>query len=223
MYLLVFETIHTFTSIALFKDNLLVDKIIHDKECSQAESIIILLENIIYRNNISYDDINYFGTLIGPGSFIRIRIGLSVALGLEFSLRKKVIGVKLFDVYKYQYYQKYNINPDLIILNAHQNNFYVRKIVLNKNYEDIVVKNEDLESLIKDKFCACSLQTYKLLFTNNNLRVMNIESSVDNLAVSTGLYIIDSIKRGVIDLKNLEELEPYYLVNPTFAKRYVNK
>ena len=222
MYILIFETIHDFASVALFCNNILLDSMSGTKPISQAESIIVITELILLRNNLVYVNINYFVTLSGPGSFIRIRVALSVAFGIEVSLNRVVIGVNLFDLYNFLFYAKYNRAPDMVVLYAYQDNFYVRKYDLLGKFEDHFLKSAEIrEIVLKKARIACDSITYhKLYYSENHFLnkeiLFDVQADIKNFSVACGLFVVHKIKDHRIDLDNPENLRPFYLFNPIF-------
>jgi tRNA threonylcarbamoyladenosine biosynthesis protein TsaB len=217
MYILIFETIHEFISIAIFHENLLIDKLIYNKSLSHAESIIIVIETILSRNNLKYKDISYFATAIGPSSFIKIRIALSIALAIEFITNKKVTGINLFDLYKYISRKKFNIESETVILNAYQDNFYLSYLNYGKDqtYEFINIK--EIDRHINNSIVICDSKSFLKLNTDGVKNLLDIQKYIENFSVSIGLYILESN----IYLNSTPELKPFYLLNPSFVKKNI--
>lgn len=59
-----------------------------------AETIHLKIKLVLEANNLSLNDIEGIVAYIGPGSFTGLRIGLSVANGLAYSLKVPIIGVE---------------------------------------------------------------------------------------------------------------------------------
>lgn len=60
---------------------------------SHSESVTDMIEEIFKKFEFSLDDINLIAVGIGPGSFTGLRIGITIAKVLAFSLDKDLIGV----------------------------------------------------------------------------------------------------------------------------------
>lgn len=60
---------------------------------NQCEKLVIEVEGILEKANLSYKDLNYIIVTIGPGSFTGIRIGLAFTQGLAIACGVKVITV----------------------------------------------------------------------------------------------------------------------------------
>lgn len=59
----------------------------------QAENLILMIEDALEKTNITYQELSYIATCIGPGSFTGARVGISAANGLHFALNINLIGV----------------------------------------------------------------------------------------------------------------------------------
>ena len=60
---------------------------------SHSESVTDMIEEILKKFEFSLDDIDLIAVGIGPGSFTGLRIGITIAKVLAFSLDKNLIGV----------------------------------------------------------------------------------------------------------------------------------
>jgi tRNA threonylcarbamoyladenosine biosynthesis protein TsaB len=58
-----------------------------------AEILISLLESVLQKTAICFDDVSGIAVSIGPGSFTGLRIGLSMVKGLAYESRIPVVGV----------------------------------------------------------------------------------------------------------------------------------
>lgn len=78
---------------------LLVDKKEYKQESSsrtpRAESAILLIDKIVQEGGITTDNIDEIKVKRGPGSYTGLKVGVSIANALSFSLQKSVNGKKL--------------------------------------------------------------------------------------------------------------------------------
>lgn len=94
MYLLHIETATKVCSVALSKDNILLDEISEEGEgYVHGERLTILIQKILVKNNISLTDIGAISVGLGPGSYTGLRIGLSTAKGICYGLNIPIIGI----------------------------------------------------------------------------------------------------------------------------------
>ena len=101
MNILAIDTSGNHLSIVLFYN----DKVIsmHDKNINLKHSVTLLpaLEDMLENNGVSLSEIDVFCSVIGPGSFTGIRIGVSTVKALAYAFDKKVLQVTSFDVLAY--------------------------------------------------------------------------------------------------------------------------
>ncbi len=85
MKILAFDTSNGALSIALLENNKLLDFIEMQENGKQAEMLIPLLEDVLWRNKIWYNNLDLIATTKGPGSFTGVRIGLSCAKSIKLA------------------------------------------------------------------------------------------------------------------------------------------
>ena len=206
---------------SILKNSVLLDNLICLKNFAHAETILTSIELILSRNKISYSDIDLFCVIVGPSSFIKIRVGIAVAYGLEFSTAKKVVGVNLFEIYENIINRNYNLYNSVIILNAYSDNFYVRYINNDVAVCDFV-NIDQIESLLsenKNIFCD-SEAINKIKHIESNSKIFDISKEINNLSAEAGLLVQKKINKDLIDLSVGEDLKPFYLFNPVFKKKH---
>ena len=133
MYILSFNTSSNKASVSISKkDQIIFAKKSH-KENSQAEELVLMIEESLKACSLEYSDLNYIGVCNGPGSFTGIRIGLSVAKAMNLSLKKlsknflAAITVTNFELINYrarEQYKKYDYVVSLV--DAARGEFYVQ-------------------------------------------------------------------------------------------------
>lgn len=98
MISLFIDTALNFIRIALFKDEVLIDSI--NEECSKNMSSIfdVRLDSIFKRNNLSINNVDKIYVVTGPGSFTGIRVGMTFAKVLAFSLNKDITPISELQV-----------------------------------------------------------------------------------------------------------------------------
>ena len=216
MYILAFETINDFVSVAIFKNFILLDDSIYCRNFSHAESILVVLEAMLLKNKLLYSDINYFITATGPSSFIKIRIGLTIAMAIEFITDKKNFGINLFELYNFVYQKDTGFTSDIIILNAYQDNLYIRNCN-EQNFDDKFLSLNEIKGILSEKKrIICDNKSFLKLKEYNN--ITNVENLIKNFSISIGEYFIELL-RGNINLNEKLKLEPFYLFNPSFVKK----
>ena len=89
MYTLFIDTHSSNICLALYDGKILIKS---EKESIESHSIYVvpMLKELMENNNVSFDDIKNVVAVNGPGSFTGIRIGLSVAKAICYSLNKPI-------------------------------------------------------------------------------------------------------------------------------------
>ncbi|MCX5801644.1 MAG: tRNA (adenosine(37)-N6)-threonylcarbamoyltransferase complex dimerization subunit type 1 TsaB [Candidatus Eisenbacteria bacterium] len=95
------ETSATFGSVAAVEEGSL-----RAEECmfvpqGHCESVLPMLERMLSQAGIEMSSADAIAVSLGPGSFTALRIGLSTAKALSFSLGKPLVGVGTLDVIAY--------------------------------------------------------------------------------------------------------------------------
>ncbi|MDC7994636.1 tRNA (adenosine(37)-N6)-threonylcarbamoyltransferase complex dimerization subunit type 1 TsaB [Altibacter sp. HG106] len=92
--LLCIETATTNCSVALAKDgHLLASKEDYGKKFSHAERLHVYMEELLKDTKLSWNDLDGIAISKGPGSYTGLRIGVSAAKGLCFSLSIPLLSV----------------------------------------------------------------------------------------------------------------------------------
>lgn len=101
MNILAIDTSGNHLSIVLFYKDKVISK--HDKNINLKHSVTLLpaLEDMLENNGVSLSEIDVFCSVVGPGSFTGIRIGVSTVKALAYAFDKKVLQVTSFDVLAY--------------------------------------------------------------------------------------------------------------------------
>ena len=86
-------------NLALFDDESVIAVHHEPIERGHAETINPLIERLLKDNNKTPQDIQNIYTTIGPGSFTGLRVGLTVAQFMGFSLKKPVHGLTTFQAF----------------------------------------------------------------------------------------------------------------------------
>lgn len=92
-YLLLIETSNTVCSVAVAKDDSLVVELTEDSAFAHAEKIAPMVADALQRAEISPSELAAIAVSAGPGSYTGLRIGVSLAKGMCFSLSIPLIGV----------------------------------------------------------------------------------------------------------------------------------
>ena len=87
------ETATTVCSVSLAKDGKLLALKEQNGEYSHAENLTLFIEDVLKQSNIPLSEVDAVAVSKGPGSYTGLRIGVSTAKGLCYSLGKPLISV----------------------------------------------------------------------------------------------------------------------------------
>lgn len=92
------DTALSYIRIALFKDDILLDFINEKCDKNMSSLFDVKVRDLFSRNNLSLNSVDKIYTVIGPGSFTGIRVGMTFSKVLAFSLNKKVTPISELQV-----------------------------------------------------------------------------------------------------------------------------
>lgn len=122
MIVLGFDTSAGHCAAALYKDGEILVEQREEMKRGQAERLMVLLEEILTSQNMTWADLDAIGVGVGPGNFTGIRICVSAARGLALGLGIPAIGVNRFDIIQAQHQE-----DGLPCVPAPQNKVYIRR------------------------------------------------------------------------------------------------
>lgn len=169
---------------------------------SHSESVTDMIEEIFSKFNFNLEDIDLIAVGIGPGSFTGLRIGITIAKVMAFSLEKKVIGVSSLVA---NAMQDYGIVATIV--DARRGNVYA-SIIENKDeikvlFEDKMLAFEDLKEELKkyDNVIIAGIDGEKFISEIEGARLsLNPNMLGANIAK---LGLMEFQKRGEDDAFNL--------------------
>lgn len=87
------ETATAVCSVALAKDGQLLGLKESNTRNNHSSALILFIDEVIKRANVSLTDIDAIAVSEGPGSYTGLRIGVAAAKGLCYALEKPLIGI----------------------------------------------------------------------------------------------------------------------------------
>ncbi len=148
------------------------------------------IEKVLSNANVSLKEIDVFASVVGPGSFTGIRIGVSTIKAFSYANDKKVLPLTSFDVLAYN--KPYGKN--LTVISARHDNYYVA------GYDglDLVLKpcfigKEELLKLSEE---------YEIL-TSSNLDIKNANCSLEKGFINA---VKGSLDKATLDRETLVPL-----------------
>lgn len=151
------------------------------------------VEAILEESNSTLEELDFFATVIGPGSFTGIRIGVATIKALCFATGKKGLAVTSFDLLAYSDNAPENA---LCIIDANHDNFYCAGYK-NKNIElaPCFLTKEQVNEKTGDFVVCCSTEC-------------NFENQ---LILDTVSGMISAIEQKANKLCGYNEIEPLYV------------
>lgn len=213
MFTLVFDTTVNYCSIALFENTKLIDKFEKEMDFGQAETLIVKIDELLKKHNLTFKNLSLVGVCTGPGSFTGVRSSISATRAFKLALPNICIaGINAFETYVSELNEDELAEVNAVIIETKREDFYVQYYdkKLNKLaapttafYDDIIrYLNGKKVTLIGDglerflnKPSGLSLHTIK----------MKQNISIENLALV-------AIKK--FNEKNIDFPKPLYLKAP---------
>ncbi|NLN80169.1 MAG: tRNA (adenosine(37)-N6)-threonylcarbamoyltransferase complex dimerization subunit type 1 TsaB, partial [Erysipelotrichia bacterium] len=149
MYSLYLDSANLELNVGLVKDNQLIDFISYLANKKQSELMVVEINNLLKRNNIDIKSLKEIVVTIGPGSYTGIRIALTIAKTLAFSLSiplysistllsQKIKGVKIISLINARSNRSY-----LAIYDEDNKTIIKDTIWTNEEVKDWINKNPD--------------------------------------------------------------------------------
>lgn len=211
--ILCIETATTNCSVALGKEGKLIAlKEDYSKNYSHAERLHLFIEEILKENGLRASDLSAIAVSKGPGSYTGLRIGVSAAKGLCFSLDIPLISVPTLTSLAWQVPQE---ESDFIIplLDARRMEVYTAGFTGAKNdifdtRAEILDENSFSEYLEKGTvtFIGNGVEKFSKLCSHEHARfkIENLPSAKEMVALSE-----EKFQKGFFE--NVAYFEPYYL------------
>lgn len=192
MIILLLDSSTSFLSVAIKKNNKLIDKISYPCFQRQSEYMIVEIDKIFKRNKLDIKKIDGVMVSIGPGSYTGIRIALTIAKVIAYALNKPIYPVSTLEMNKI-------IGKDSIVLfNARSNRSYIASFSKSKRLlKDQVMNNEDVREYISK---------HKKFHLIGDLEYLSIKGEkVDTLENMNRLF------NNVKPIKDINKIKPVYL------------
>lgn len=197
MISLLIDTCTKNVCIGLFKDKNLIDKIVSLNEIDLSKNFMVLISDLIERNNIEINVVDKFFVSIGPGSFTGIRIGVACAKVMAWALNKEVIPFS---------------SLELLAATYNSYDYIIPLIDARRGYVFAGIYDNDLNSVMEDKYIKLDELKRKI-----NPNKKNIFISLDNFDFKTELPEYNMIK--VVNKHyNDSPINPHSL-NPNYLKK----
>ena len=188
-------------NISLFIDNKYID--CYDN-CSSSSYIPDGLNSLLRNNAIDIKLLNYIAVTIGPGSYTGIRVGLSIAQGIAFSLSIPLVPINTMN-FLYSAAKATNNKEFIIGFPAYDNNIFYFNI---KDGEISSGKLKNIDSFKGKSIFGIQLDKYKDIINYNEI---NFSSRL------LGNYSIENYDS--LQTEDISSISPVYLDKFTVEKR----
>ena len=102
MKILAIDTSGKVASVALAEDGRFLDTIEKNTNLSHSQAVLPVCMELLEKNGLALKDIDCFATVVGPGSFTGLRIGIAAAKGFAMMLDKPLVGVSSLECVAYE-------------------------------------------------------------------------------------------------------------------------
>ncbi|CAM5206858.1 tRNA threonylcarbamoyladenosine biosynthesis protein TsaB OS=Ureibacillus acetophenoni OX=614649 GN=SAMN05877842_11662 PE=4 SV=1 [Ureibacillus acetophenoni] len=135
------ETSNSPLSVAIVKDGQTLVEIVQNNKLTHSVTTMPVIEELLAKANLKPNDIDAIAVSEGPGSYTGIRIGVTIAKTLAWTLNKPLVGVSSLKVIA----SNANLFNGLVcsLFDARRQNAYVG-----------VYKGIELEPILKDNHCS---------------------------------------------------------------------
>ncbi len=207
------------TAVGLIEDNETLAEYNLTGLIRHSESVTDMIDEIFKKFDFDINDIDLIAVGVGPGSFTGLRIGITIAKVLAFTLKKDIIGVSS------------------LVANAMKDRGTVATIVdaKRKNLYVSIVKNEgEIEVLMEDKIMPVevfkeTLKDYKdVILTGIDAQDFADEFESTNLSLNRKISGASIAKLGLMEYKRRGgddefSIVPNYLKLSQAEKQYEDK
>ena len=191
MYTIAIDTTATSCSVALIKDDKLLDSFVEDMDFGQAEVLIPAIRDLLAKHNLEVRDLGLMVVCVGPGSFTGVRSSISAARAFGLACPQMVVGgVSSFDAYAYALsWNPEEIAPvNAVIIETKREDFYYQL------FDEHLIKISDPSAAVRDDIIA-ALRDKKVTFVGDGVERF--------LASPTGLSIHAIVMKPHLDVEDL--------------------
>jgi len=194
--------------------------------CSSSQQLLPSLDALLKEREVRIQDLEGIVVILGPGSFTGLRIGLSLAKSLAFTLGIPLIGIPTFDVWTASVSIRGIICP---LLKAYGNKFYAafyekeEKKILRKS-EYLFFSWERIKQKIGEKFPSQKITFLIPEEDKNSSREIKLVENysfffLEEVLLLKTLLKIGAEKIGSKEINDTFTLVPLYVSSPKIKNR----
>jgi tRNA threonylcarbamoyladenosine biosynthesis protein TsaB len=218
------DTSTSMGSLALFKNNQLVDSTSWSSEKSHSEKITVEAQIILKKNNLAWSDIDQYAVSVGPGSFTGIRVALNFIRTLAYSYDKPVYEINSLLVLAAPALAQ---NRKVLCLqSAFRNLIYcasyeLTQQKLDSTLEEILpvaaIEIEQLKDRLDGKIKSSTLvlglgfSTFQQDFDTKLLSLFNRDPDLSDFPNAKNISILLNLKSPLVSKMSWSETKPLYI------------
>lgn len=154
--ILCIDTAEKICSVALSRDGVCIDELKEETPNAHSTALTVLIGKLLKQNDLEYTNLDAVCVSAGPGSYTGLRIGVSTAKGICWSVEKPLIAVNTLECIKENGIEKHP-NYEVIIPNIDARRNEVFLSIFENNTETVSPKpfvlEEDPLIDFEDKTC----------------------------------------------------------------------
>ena len=164
--------------IGLLKDNKLISSNIFSNDNNLSERLLPSIKRLLDENKINIKELNKIFISVGPGSFTGIRIGVTVAKTIAWSLKIDIIPISSLEIIASTNTESKYICP---VIDARRGYVYggLYDNDLKPIFNDKYIKLDELLSIINTSYQNVEFISYEPLFDRIKKPNINIEKIVN--------------------------------------------
>lgn len=207
------ETATTNCSVSLAKDGRVIAIKEHDTpNYSHSEQLHVFIQEVLKEASVALSDLDAVAVSKGPGSYTGLRIGVSAAKGLCFSLDVPLISIPTLESLAQQSKSE-EIDFTIPLLDARRMEVYsqvfdTRKQVVRETLAEIIDENSFSDFAKKGKVLLMGSGAQKC---KDVLRNPNFIYEVSAVPSASDLAALSFDKFAAEDFEDVAYFEPYYL------------
>ncbi|QJC30318.1 tRNA (adenosine(37)-N6)-threonylcarbamoyltransferase complex dimerization subunit type 1 TsaB [Enterobacteriaceae endosymbiont of Neohaemonia nigricornis] len=191
---------------------------------NHTQFILILINKLLHKNNISLKDIHLLGYALGPGNFTSIRVGMSIIEGISFALNIPKIGISNLMIIAEQAWQITKITNIISIIKYNNHHLYFALYKRNKkglwigqNSECILHYNNIIRKIL-------SLKGIWLMISNIDYNIFKINIKKQYINHYLKLHYLNRISYSKYDLIYIINniILNHSIINKQYKANYLN-
>ena len=206
MISLVIDTCTNNVVIGLLKNDLVIDRKIEINDKSLSTNFILWVQQLLDRNNLTPKDIDTIFVAIGPGSFTGIRVGVTFAKLMAWTLNKKVIPFSSLELIASTSESKVVVplidaRRDYVFAGIYDNEL---NLLMEDKYVLLTELLEELDKYEKVEFISLDKFDFPTILPNVNLKKV-YEKHINDEGVNPHILNPNYLKKTEAEEKNAGE------------------